>query len=64
MRKLAILIAIFGAAYVAAARTVWIDTDVSIGSPIREVDDAYALLLEKDAVIESASRANISIVAR
>ena len=27
------------------AGTVWIDTDVSIGSPIREVDDAYALLL-------------------
>jgi pyrimidine-specific ribonucleoside hydrolase len=25
--------------------TVWIDTDVSIGSPIREVDDAYALVL-------------------
>ena len=45
MRKLAILIAIFGAAHIAAADTVWIDTDVSIGSPIREVDDAYALLL-------------------
>jgi len=44
MRKLAILIAIFGAAHLAAARTVWIDTDVSVGSPIREVDDAYALL--------------------
>ena len=29
----------------AAAGTVWIDTDVSIGSPIREVDDAYALVL-------------------
>jgi pyrimidine-specific ribonucleoside hydrolase len=29
----------------AAAATVWIDTDVSIGSPIREVDDAYALVL-------------------
>src|SRR3954469_23166191 len=27
------------------AETVWIDTDVSIGSPIREVDDAYALVL-------------------
>lgn len=29
----------------AAARVVWIDTDLSIGSPLREVDDAYALLL-------------------
>ncbi|HEY2139262.1 MAG TPA: nucleoside hydrolase [Chthoniobacterales bacterium] len=29
----------------AAAETVWIDTDVSIGSPIREVDDAYAIVL-------------------
>ncbi|HEX4629961.1 MAG TPA: nucleoside hydrolase, partial [Chthoniobacterales bacterium] len=27
------------------ATTVWIDTDVSIGSPFREVDDAFALLL-------------------
>ncbi len=27
------------------ARAVWIDTDLSIGSPLREVDDAYALLL-------------------
>ncbi len=27
------------------ARAVWIDTDLSIGSPFREVDDAYALLL-------------------
>src|SRR5947208_10727957 len=44
MRKLAILVAII-AAQAAAARTVWIDTDVSIGSPIREVDDAYALVL-------------------
>ena len=26
-------------------RAVWIDTDLSIGSPLREVDDAYALLL-------------------
>lgn len=26
-------------------RSVWIDTDLSIGSPLREVDDAYALLL-------------------
>lgn len=27
------------------ADVIWIDTDVSIGSPIREVDDAYALIL-------------------
>jgi inosine-uridine nucleoside N-ribohydrolase len=27
------------------AETVWIDTDISIGSPFREVDDAFALLL-------------------
>ena len=46
MRKLAVLVAIIcGAADASAASTVWIDTDVSIGSPIREVDDAYALLL-------------------
>jgi pyrimidine-specific ribonucleoside hydrolase len=29
----------------AKAGTVWIDTDLSIGSPLREVDDAYGLLL-------------------
>ncbi len=29
----------------ARATTVWIDTDISIGSPLREVDDAFALLL-------------------
>lgn len=28
-----------------SARVVWIDTDLSLGSPLREVDDAYALLL-------------------
>jgi len=28
----------------AAAETVWIDSDVAIGSPIRDVDDAYALV--------------------
>lgn len=27
------------------SRSVWLDTDLSIGSPLREVDDAYALLL-------------------
>ena len=32
-------------AHTLRAETVWIDTDVSIGSPIREVDDAYALIL-------------------
>jgi pyrimidine-specific ribonucleoside hydrolase len=45
MRKLAVFVAILCTAQAAAAHTVWIDTDVSIGSPIREVDDAYALLL-------------------
>ena len=45
MRKLAAIVALLSAAHVASARTVWIDTDVSIGSPIREVDDAYALIL-------------------
>src|SRR5213078_1607281 len=45
MHKLAVIVALLGAAHPAAARTVWIDTDVSIGSPIREVDDAYALVL-------------------
>jgi pyrimidine-specific ribonucleoside hydrolase len=29
----------------AVPRPVWIDTDLSLGSPLREVDDAYALLL-------------------
>ncbi len=28
-----------------AARVVWIDTDLSLGSPLREVDDAYALIV-------------------
>jgi inosine-uridine nucleoside N-ribohydrolase len=45
MRKLAVIVALLSATHVACARTVWIDTDVSIGSPIREVDDAYALVL-------------------
>ena len=45
MRGLALLGAVLGCARLAAAGTVWIDTDVSIGSPIREVDDAYALVL-------------------
>lgn len=45
MRKLCILVAILLLARGARAETVWIDTDVSIGSPIREVDDAYAVAL-------------------
>jgi inosine-uridine nucleoside N-ribohydrolase len=45
MRALSLLGAVLGFVRVASAGTVWIDTDVSIGSPIREVDDAYALVL-------------------
>jgi inosine-uridine nucleoside N-ribohydrolase len=45
MRKLALLVLALGLARFVDARTVWIDTDVSIGSPIREVDDAYALVI-------------------
>jgi inosine-uridine nucleoside N-ribohydrolase len=45
MRGVALLGAVLGCARLAVAGTVWIDTDVSIGSPIREVDDAYALVL-------------------
>src|SRR2546430_8070321 len=45
MRKLAAIVVLLSATHVASARTVWIDTDISIGSPIREVDDAYALVL-------------------
>jgi pyrimidine-specific ribonucleoside hydrolase len=45
MRKLWTLIALLGLACETRATTVWIDTDVSIGSPFREVDDAYALIL-------------------
>ena len=33
------------AASAAGARAVWIDTDLTLGSPVREVDDGYALLL-------------------
>jgi len=41
-----IFLIFFGcAAPVAHATTVWLDTDASIGSPFREVDDAFALLL-------------------
>jgi purine nucleosidase len=45
MRKLCAFLAILCLASSVRAATVWIDTDVSIGSPIREVDDAYALVL-------------------
>jgi pyrimidine-specific ribonucleoside hydrolase len=45
MRKLTLLVLALGVAHFVDAGTVWIDTDVSIGSPIREVDDAYALVL-------------------
>ncbi|HEY8835276.1 MAG TPA: nucleoside hydrolase [Chthoniobacterales bacterium] len=45
MRKLTLFVAILCFARFAVAATVWLDTDVSIGSPIREVDDAYALVL-------------------
>ena len=45
MRKLISLAVTLACLRFAAAETVWIDTDVSIGSPIREVDDAYALVL-------------------
>jgi inosine-uridine nucleoside N-ribohydrolase len=45
MRKLTLLAFALGLVRFAEAGTVWIDTDVSIGSPIREVDDGYALVL-------------------
>jgi inosine-uridine nucleoside N-ribohydrolase len=45
MRKLCVCLALLCLAHNAGAERVWIDTDLSIGSPIREVDDAYALVL-------------------
>jgi inosine-uridine nucleoside N-ribohydrolase len=45
VRKALVFAAVFAAVPLAAAGTVWIDTDVSIGSPFREVDDAYALVM-------------------
>jgi inosine-uridine nucleoside N-ribohydrolase len=45
MRKLTLLVFVLGLIRFVDAGTVWIDTDVSIGSPIREVDDGYALVL-------------------
>lgn len=44
MRRFCLSLALIWAAHCAQAETVWIDTDASIGSPFREVDDAYALL--------------------
>lgn len=45
MRKLYLFAAIVCFAEKAVAAAVWIDSDVAIGSPIRDVDDAYALVL-------------------
>ena len=45
MRKLYVFAVVACFAQRAMATVVWIDSDVSIGSPIREVDDAYALVL-------------------
>lgn len=45
MRKLCVYLALLCLTHYASAERVWIDTDVSIGSPIREVDDAFALVL-------------------
>lgn len=45
MRSLRLLCAVLALARVVSANTVWIDTDVAIGSPIREVDDGFALIL-------------------
>jgi inosine-uridine nucleoside N-ribohydrolase len=44
MRQLSLVLAIFCVSRLAPASTVWIDTDVSVGSPVREVDDAFALV--------------------
>lgn len=45
MRRFCVSLAVIFLTGHAQAETVWIDTDVSIGSPIREVDDAFALVL-------------------
>ena len=39
-----LLLSLICLVHYAQAGTIWIDTDVSIGSPIREVDDAFALV--------------------
>jgi purine nucleosidase len=43
--SLVFLLFVFPVAGPLFAETVWIDTDPSIGSPFRDVDDAFALLL-------------------
>lgn len=45
MGKLWVFLAFLCLVNNAGAERVWIDTDLSIGSPVREVDDAYALVL-------------------
>lgn len=45
MSKLYVFAALIAFAQGAGAAAVWIDSDVAIGSPIRDVDDAYALVL-------------------
>jgi inosine-uridine nucleoside N-ribohydrolase len=45
MGRFCLFLALICAAHCARAETVWIDTDASVGSLFREVDDAYALLL-------------------
>jgi inosine-uridine nucleoside N-ribohydrolase len=45
VRKPYLFLSLICLAHYATAETVWIDTDISIGSPIREVDDAFALVL-------------------
>jgi inosine-uridine nucleoside N-ribohydrolase len=45
LREFIFLLLLAGLASGAKARNVWIDTDVSIGSPIREADDGFALML-------------------
>jgi pyrimidine-specific ribonucleoside hydrolase len=44
-RRLIFLLLLAGLASRAEAKNAWIDTDVSIGSPIREADDGFALML-------------------
>jgi inosine-uridine nucleoside N-ribohydrolase len=44
-KTLLCLVLIFALPILTEATTVWIDTDIAIGSPFRDVDDAFALLL-------------------
>ncbi len=39
------MVFVFALPILTEATTVWIDTDIAIGSPFRDVDDAFALLL-------------------